>query len=154
MSFGQMRPVGQTLYYYGAEHLFWAFSLTLVLLCSFHNLKSGGFIWWGEVRWEALPFFFRVGRYVSIWQTAAQTVSDSTHVSRYDDKHLQVMLASWRVVFRLNPYVILTFYGEHLAETLRLASQRLWYDTLHLCLVIFIHCSGREKLYELSIMLR
>lgn len=47
-----------------------------------------------------------------------------------------------------------TLYSGHPTDTLRLASQRLWYDTLQLCVVIFVHCLGREKLYELSIMLR
>jgi len=52
-------------------------------------------------------------------------VSDSIHVSRYDDKHVQTMLASTRVVSRLDPYVILTLYNGHSTETLRLASQGL-----------------------------
>lgn len=144
MSFGQMGLVGQTLYCYITEYL----SEFDVL---WHECHSGVSTTWSlvtlssKVRWEALPFFFGMERNVFIWQISEQTMSDSIHVSRYGDKHVQVMLASWRVVSRLNLYVMLTLYNGDPAETFRLTSHRLWYDISHLCLEIFPHCPGQAQ---------
>lgn len=48
----------------------------------------------GKAGWEALPFFFVMGRCVFTGQILGHAVSGSMRVSRCDDKHIWVMVGS------------------------------------------------------------